>query len=165
VGPPDLRRDPSGEGRTIVLALGGYGREELFPFSDIDLLVCLPESDPPDSQLVAETLFVPLWDSGFDVGHGIRTLPETLALAAEDFEVLISLLDARLLFGPPDVFDAFRHLVFERLVIPLRGDILLWLARRHEERHRRFGDASHLLSPNSQRRQGRAARSADHAVA
>jgi [protein-PII] uridylyltransferase len=133
---------------TIVLALGGYGREELFPFSDIDLFVCLPESAPPDSQLLAEKLFVPLWDSGFDVGHGIRTLAETLSLAAEDFEVLISLLDARLLFGPPDVFDAFRRAVFERLVIPLRDDILLWLARRFEERHRRFGDASHLLSPN-----------------
>lgn len=136
------------DGRTIVLALGGYGREELFPFSDIDLLVCLPESDPPDSQLVAETLFVPLWDSGFDVGHGIRTLSETLALAAEDFEVLISLLDARLLFGPADVFSAFRSLVLERLVIPLRGEILLWLARRHDERHRRFGDGAHLLAPN-----------------
>ena len=131
-----------------MLALGGYGREELFPFSDIDLLVCLPESDSPDSQELAETLFVPLWDNGFDVGHGIRTLAETLALAAEDFEVLISLLDARLLFGPEDVFSAFRRAVLERLVIPLRGEILLWLARRHEERHRRFGDAAHLLSPN-----------------
>jgi len=133
---------------TIVLALGGYGREELFPFSDIDLLVCLPESAPPDSQVLAETLFVPLWDSGFDVGHGIRTLPETLALAAVDFEVLISLLDARLLFGPVDVFYAFRQVVFERLVVPRRGEILLWLARRHEDRQCRFGDAVHLLSPN-----------------
>ncbi len=134
--------------RTIVLALGGYGREELFPFSDIDLLVCMPESAPPDSQFLAENLFVPLWDSGFDVGHGIRTLPETLALASEDFEVLISLLDARLISGPADVFSAFRSAVIERLVIPLRVEILPWLARRHEERHRRFGDAAHLLSPN-----------------
>jgi len=136
------------DGGTIVLALGGYGREELFPYSDIDLLLCLPESDPPDSQLLAEALFVPLWDSGFDVGHGIRTLDETLALASEDFEVLISLLEARLLFGPSEVFSAFRRAVLERLVIPLRAEILLWLGRRHEERHRRFGDAAHLLSPN-----------------
>lgn len=149
---------------TIVLALGGYGREELFPFSDIDLLVCMPESAPPDSQFLAENLFVPLWDSGFDVGHGIRTLPETLALASEDFEVLISLLDARLISGPADVFSAFRSAVIERLVIPLRVEILPWLARRHDERHRRFGDAAHLLSPNLKEGRG-AARPADHALA
>lgn len=136
------------EGETIVLALGGYGRQELFPFSDIDLLVCLPETAPPDSQHLAERLFVPLWDSGFDVGHGIRTLEETLTLAASDFEVLISLLDARLLFGSADVFCAFKHAVRQRLVIALRGEILAWLSRRHDERHRRFGDGSHLLSPN-----------------
>lgn len=137
-----------GQGRTMVLALGGYGRQELYPFSDIDLLVCLPETGAPDSQELAETLFVPLWDSGFDVGHGIRSVSETLDLAADDFEVLISLLDARLLHGPADAFEAFRRAVGERLVATLRPEILQWLATRHDERHRRFGDASHLLSPN-----------------
>jgi len=140
------RLDPGG--KTLVLALGGYGRGQLFPFSDIDLLVCLPESGAPDPQLLAEDLFVPLWDSGFDVGHGIRTFPETIALASGDYEVLCSLLDARLLFGSADLFVEFQAAIARNLVIPLRGELFTWLARRHEVRHRQFGDATHLLSPN-----------------
>lgn len=135
-------------GKTLVLALGGYGRGQLFPYSDIDLLVCLPETDAPDPQLVAEDLFVPLWDSGFDVGHGIRTVPETIALASTDFEVLCSLLDARLLYGSANLFAEFQAAVARDLFIPLRMDLFAWLAGRHEARHRQFGDATHLLSPN-----------------
>jgi [protein-PII] uridylyltransferase len=135
-------------GSTLVLALGGYGRGELFPFSDIDLLVCLPESDAPDPQLLAEALFLPLWDSGFDVGHGIRSIGETISLAVADFEVLCSLLDARLLYGSAELFSDFQDTVTQNLVIPLRAELLGWLAGRHEARHKQFGDTTHLLSPN-----------------
>ena len=135
-------------GSTLVLALGGYGRGELFPFSDIDLLVCLPEVDAPDPQFLAEALFLPLWDSGFDVGHGIRSISETITLAAADFEVLCSLLDARLLYGSADLFSDFQRTVTQNLVIPLHAELLGWLAGRHEARHKQFGDTTHLLSPN-----------------
>lgn len=135
-------------GSSLVLALGGFGREELYPHSDIDLLVCLSEADSPDTQVLAETLFHPLWDSGFDVGHGVRTVAETLELAANDYEVLCSLLDARLLFGPRAEFDAFRRAVHERLLRPGRDELVRWLNGRHEERHRRQGDSAQLLAPN-----------------
>ncbi|MDY0225749.1 MAG: HD domain-containing protein [Desulfomicrobium apsheronum] len=135
-------------GGTLVLALGGYGRGQLFPYSDIDLLVCLPESGAPDPELLAQDLFLPLWDSGFDVGHGIRTVSETITLATADFEVLCSLLDARLLHGSAELFSDFQAAVARDLVIPLRVELLSWLAERHEARHERFGDTAHLLSPN-----------------
>jgi len=135
-------------GTSLILALGGYGRSELYPYSDIDLLVSLPEADAPDSQALAEALFLPLWDNGFDVGHGIRTLSETIALAATDFEVLCSLLDARFLFGCSDGFDEFQRAVQDQLVLPARKELVLWLVARHDQRHQRFGETSHLLSPN-----------------
>ena len=135
-------------GQSLVLALGGYGRSELYPYSDIDLLVCLPEEGLPDSQALAEALFLPLWDNGFDVGHGIRTLSETIVLAATDYEVLCSLLDARLVFGPHDKFDDFQRVVQDKLVRPAQKELVRWLANRHEQRHRSFGETSHLLSPN-----------------
>lgn len=139
---------PPDAGSFMLLALGGYGRGELFPFSDIDLLVCLPETGATDTDLLAKTLFLPLWDSGFDVGHGIRTLSENISLASTDFEVLCSLLDARLLFGAPEAFAEFEKSVRDNLVRPLRSELVSWLARRRQERHRRFGETSHLLSPN-----------------
>jgi [protein-PII] uridylyltransferase len=131
----------------MLLALGGYGRQELFPFSDIDLLVCLPESGSVDTEAVAQALFLPLWDSGFDVGHGVRTVPESISLAGADFEVLCSLLDARLLAGPADDFGRFRDAVGD-LVRSHRDDLVPWLARTRQERHLRFGRTPHLLAPN-----------------
>lgn len=140
-------------GPFFLLALGGYGRGELYPFSDIDLLVCLPESgeggaNQVDSEALASVLFLPLWDSGFDVGHGVRTVSETIALAGSDYEVLCSLLDARLLYGTADEFERFRERVQDALVRPVRPALVRWLSGRHEARHLRFGDTSHLLSPN-----------------
>ena len=136
------------DGQTLVLALGGYGRGELYPFSDIDLCLCLPEVDAPDPQLLADALFLPLWDCGFDVGHGVRTVAETLELAATDYEVLCSFLDSRLLYGSIEQYAEFRDTFIKRLVAPMRAHLVEWLATRHEERHQRFGETSHLLSPN-----------------
>jgi [protein-PII] uridylyltransferase len=131
-----------------VLALGGYGRGELFPYSDIDLLVCLPESNAPDPEFLAERLFLPLWDCGFDLGHGIRTTakPSTLRLLTSKFFFPSS---KRVFFTVlQDAYLNFRASIKERLFVPLRSKLISWLVERHEERHRRFGDASHLLSPN-----------------
>jgi [protein-PII] uridylyltransferase len=135
-------------GETLVLALGGYGRGELYPFSDVDLCLCLPETNSPDPQQLADALFVPLWDCGFDVGHGMRTIDQTLELAASDFEVLCSLLDSRLLFGSAELYSQLLSSIANTLVVPMRRQLAAWLAARHEDRHRRFGETSHLLSPN-----------------
>jgi len=139
---------PASEAGFLLVALGGYGRQELYPFSDIDLLVCLPENVSFDTESLARALFLPLWDNGFDVGHGVRTLAETMELASTDFEVLCSLLDARLLFGTPEAFARLQQAVWHELVPPVRAGLVRWLVGRHEERHRRFGETSHLLAPN-----------------
>jgi [protein-PII] uridylyltransferase len=91
--------------RCALIATGGYGRGELFPFSDIDLLILLP--DAVDSQTEAAlTRFVgALWDIGLHIGHSVRTVDECLAVAAEDITIQTNLLEMRQLLGPKDLFE------------------------------------------------------------
>ncbi|MFZ9315594.1 MAG: nucleotidyltransferase domain-containing protein, partial [Burkholderiaceae bacterium] len=86
--------------QAALLAIGGYGRGELSPFSDIDLLILLPESvsataiETPLSQFVSS-----LWDAGLDAGHSVRSLSECMGLAQNDLTIATSLLEARVLVG------------------------------------------------------------------
>ncbi|NCC23985.1 MAG: HD domain-containing protein [Deltaproteobacteria bacterium] len=132
----------------LLLAVGGYGRGELFPHSDVDLLLLVPKvlSDQARDDL-ASTIFLPLWDAGFDLGHGVRTEAETLDLAARDFEVLCSLLEMRLLAGSKPDFEAFSGR-FRRILAPLVKDVVRWLAERSTRRRGREGLSDNLLSPD-----------------
>lgn len=138
-----VRAMPDSDADVLVLAVGGYGREELFPFSDIDLLVSLPDRIASDPEVWARHVFVPLWDAGFELGHGIRTLAETLDLAQRDFEVLCAVLDARLVFGREEVFRDFQAKVTSDLILPLRSEFIAWLGARFEQRQA-VTDAHHI---------------------
>src|SRR5581483_2025883 len=84
-----------GDEREVALvAVGGYGRRELCPQSDIDVL--LVHRGRRDIGEVADRIWYPLWDDGLKVGHGVRTVKEALSLASSELDVATSLLDARL---------------------------------------------------------------------
>lgn len=90
-----------------LLAVGGYGRGELFPYSDVDLLILLPQ--PADAQLERqlEQLIGALWDIGLEVGHSVRTVEECLAMSEQDITVQTTLLEARLVAGNRALFRRF----------------------------------------------------------
>ena len=92
------------ETNTALIAVGGYGRGELFPSSDVDVLILLGQPDTSvDAQL---SVFVSsLWDLGLKIGHSVRSIDECLALAAEDITVMTTLLETRLLTGPATIYD------------------------------------------------------------
>ncbi|MBN2141545.1 MAG: [protein-PII] uridylyltransferase [Desulfovibrionaceae bacterium] len=90
-----------------VMALGGYGRGELSPASDLDVLVLFASSVPKQAGELARELFHPLWDLGLDLGHGVRDQTQCLGLAKEDHQVFASLLEARFLAGERSVFNGF----------------------------------------------------------
>ena len=90
-----------------LLAVGGYGRGELFPYSDVDLLILLPQ--PPNEALERqlEQFVGALWDIGLEVGHSVRTIEECLQMAEQDITVQTTFLEARVLAGSRDLFGRF----------------------------------------------------------
>jgi [protein-PII] uridylyltransferase len=94
------RARPGRQPRVAVLALGGYGRGELAPFSDLDVLI-VHETTAKRVESLASAIWYPLWDAGLKVGHGVRTLREQERLAASDLDSATALLTARPLAGDP----------------------------------------------------------------
>jgi len=128
-----------------LVAVGGYGRGQLFPYSDIDLLVLLPPPHTPDEALKhkLEQFVGMLWDLGLEVGHSVRTVEECVALAAQDVTVQTSLLEARLLDGNRKLFRRFEK-EFRRALDPQQFTKAKRLEQ--EQRHARYHDTN--LEPN-----------------
>lgn len=90
-----------------VLAVGGYGREELCPGSDLDVLILFLSEIPDEAANLCQNLLLPLWDLGLELGHGVRSLEECLRLAKTDYQVFTSLMSARFLAGDRTVIRRF----------------------------------------------------------
>jgi [protein-PII] uridylyltransferase len=130
-----------------LVALGGYGRGELAPASDIDLLVLHGSRRSEPARAAAERLFYPLWDAGFTVGHAVRTVRDCQALAAGRLDAATALLDARLLAGDGELFARMRDRVLSGVRSDPRGFVAR-LAEAANDRRSRFGSVSHLLEPD-----------------
>src|SRR5580765_5677878 len=92
-----------------LLAVGGYGRGELYPHSDIDVLILLKDAASPELAAKIEELVGRLWDMGLELGHSVRTVAQCAEEAAKDVTVMTSLLEARLLTGSRELFARFEH--------------------------------------------------------
>lgn len=128
-----------------LVAVGGHGRGELAPLSDLDLLLVRSERGLDDG--VAERLWYPLWDAKFKVGHAVRTVRETLALSETDIETATALMSARLIVGDASLFD---ELVsgFEGQRAKRGKQWLRKLAASAAERGDAAGDVAHELEPD-----------------
>ena len=128
-----------------LVAVGGYGRGELFPYSDVDILILLESSAGSQLQTRLEALVQTLWDIGLEIGHSIRTIPECLTEAANDITVQTSLLEARLIIGNRKLF---RFLV-ERSAAAMNPQAF-FEAKTLEmhQRHAKYEDTAFSLEPN-----------------
>ena len=126
-----------------LVAVGGYGRGQLFPYSDIDLLVLLPQASDETLKHKLEQFVGILWDIGLEIGHSVRTVTECVALAAQDITVQTSLLEARLLEGSRKLFRQFEK-EFQRALDPRQFTQAKLLEQ--EQRHARYHDTN--LEPN-----------------
>lgn len=143
------------QARAALVALGGYGRRELYPYSDVDLLILIGQGEELKSdELVARTLY-PLWDAELSVGHAVRTVDETLELAAEDLTLCTSLLDARMLGGDEGLFFALQAGAHREFFANDRVNGFVGaLVEERERRHKRFGETVFLLEPDIKGGQG-----------
>ncbi len=141
----DMWRELRMPGSLALLAVGGYGRGELYPHSDVDVLVLLPES--PTASLAAriETLVSRLWDAGLELGHSVRTITECAEEAGKDVTVMTSLIESRLVAGSRRLFAEF-----DRARRAALDPQAFFKAKRleQEQRYTKFQDSPYSLEPN-----------------
>jgi len=132
-----------------LLAVGGFGRGELFPHSDIDVLLLLPDGTKPDTdealRLRLEGFIGSCWDAGLEIGSSVRTARECLDEAAKDVTVQTSLLEARRIIGDAPLFHRFRR-AFREALDPQAFFTAKMLELR--QRHHKFEDTPYSLEPN-----------------
>jgi [protein-PII] uridylyltransferase len=132
-----------------LLAVGGYGRGELFPNSDVDVLLLLPNSvvleDSPTLKARIESFIGSCWDAGLEIGSSVRTLAECVAEAAKDVTVQTSLLESRLVVGSASLFAEFQ-VRFDTLLNPHAFFVAKTLEMR--QRHTKHENTPYALEPN-----------------
>ncbi len=130
-----------------LFAVGGYGRGELYPHSDVDLLVVAEEAAQAAHAEALARLFALLWDAGLPVSHAVRSLAQCTQAACEDITVLTALLEARPVVADTAMAGALQATIAPALAWPPRA---YFVAKREElrQRHARFGDTSDNLEPN-----------------
>ncbi len=130
-----------------LAAVGGYGRSELMPGSDIDLLILLPDAagDRYDSRI--ESLLTFLWDIGLEVGHSVRSIDECVAQSLADISVVTNLMEARLLTGAEDLFARMQEATGPAHIWNSR-DFFEAKCREQAIRHHKFGETAYRLEPN-----------------
>ena len=142
-----LVEEESTPSRLALIAVGGYGRQELHPGSDIDLLILRARDSSNSESVKIESFIRFLWDVGLQVGHSTRTLQECVSQAKADITVVTNLMEARHLSGDPTLLDRLATRVApERMWAPRK----FFEAKRQEQiqRHQRYGETAYNLEPH-----------------
>ena len=134
-----------------LIAVGGYGRAELAPFSDIDIMFFA--KDKTDAKKVESVLYN-LWDTGLTIGHSFRTAEDCIAEANKDLRTHTSLLEARFLAGDRELYDYFLEKVYSEIAYKKQRNFISSKLKETEKRHRDYGGSVFLLEPNVKEGQG-----------
>jgi [protein-PII] uridylyltransferase len=132
----------------VVVALGGYGRGELHPSSDIDLMVVYEGALTPFVRRLMQELLYTLWDLGLQVGHSLRSLEDCVAMARTDFPSRTSMQAARLIAGDRALFGRFGRILRDNVFRQDFGDFLAQTLAEREQRYRKFGASPYIGEPN-----------------
>ena len=130
-----------------LIAVGGYGRGELHPFSDVDLLILLKQNDYLSPQEPIEELVRFLWDIGLDVGHSVRSFKDCLKEARQDITVMTNLLEARHLCGDQSLLISLDERIRQGRIWPA-DKYFAQKVQEQEDRHAQYQDTAYTLEPN-----------------
>lgn len=139
--------NPTSADQLCIVAYGGYGRGELAPRSDIDLLFLLPYKPTPRNEQVIEHILYTLWDLGLKVGHATRSVDDCIRQAHDDMVIRTGLLESRYIWGVQELHRELRHRFFEE-VVKGKGHFVEAKLEERDERHDRMGDTRYVLEPN-----------------
>jgi len=132
---------------TAIIAVGGYGRGELNPCSDVDLMMLLPERFSREKGDNAENLVRLLWDIGLEVGSSVRTVSDCVRQSKADVSIMTTLIESRLIAGSQKLFDLMNKKINARRHWPSAAFLNAKLEEQLE-RHARFDDTAYNLEPN-----------------
>jgi len=140
--------NPTEGEKLAVVAVGGYGRSEMAPYSDVDLLFVLPYKQTPHTEQIVEYLLYLLWDLRLKVGHATRSIAECLRYAKTDLTIRTALLEARYLWGDQKLYAELKNRFDSEIVKGTAAQFVEAKLAERDERHKRVGDSRYQLEPN-----------------
>ena len=142
-----LANPTAGEHMSVV-AVGGYGRGELAPYSDIDLLFLLPYKQTPHTEQVVEYLLYVLWDLGLKVGQATRSVEDTLRQAKADPTICTAVLESRYIWGDQQLFFDLKRRFESEIIKRSAAEYVQAKLAERDQRHQRMGDSRYVVEPN-----------------
>jgi [protein-PII] uridylyltransferase len=127
---------------------GGYGRGEMAPLSDVDLLFLLPYKQTSRVEQLVEFMLYVLWDLGLKVGHAVRSVDDCIRLSRKDLTIRTALLESRFLIGHEPLFEELRARFAREVVHGTAPQFIRDKLAERDERHTRWGDSRYVLEPN-----------------
>ena len=141
-------RNPTEGERLALIAVGGYGRGTMAPYSDVDLLFLRPYKQTAHTESVIEFMLYALWDLGFKVGHASRTVEECIKLSRADFTIRTALLESRLLIGDAELADTLKRRFVKEFQTGTGAEFVAAKLKERDERHAKAGATRYLVEPN-----------------
>src|SRR5580704_10562156 len=140
--------NPTAGEKLAIVAVGGYGRGEMAPYSDIDLLFLLPYKQTPHTEQVIEFLLYLLWDLGLKVGQATRSVAECLRYAKSDLTIRTALLEARYIWGEQALYSELKQRFDAEILRGTAAQFVEAKLAERDARHIRVGDSRYQLEPN-----------------
>lgn len=134
--------------RIAILAVGGYGRGEMAPHSDVDIAFVTPHKRSSWTEQVVEAMLYLLWDLGLKVGQSSRSLDETVKMAQEDLTIRTALLEGRFVWGDRAVYEEAALRFWNEVVGKTAPEFVKLKMVERDERHKRMGDSRYVVEPN-----------------
>ena len=140
--------NPTAGDRMAIVAVGGYGRGELAPFSDIDLLFLFPWKQTAHGEQIVEYMLYMLWDLGLKVGHSTRSIEDCIRLSKTDLTIRTALLEARYLWGDQDLYLELRKTFRDQIMSGAAMEFVKGKLDERDQRHAKMGDSRYYVEPN-----------------
>ena len=134
--------------RLAILAVGGYGRGEMAPHSDVDIAFITPYKRTAWTEQVVEAMLYLLWDLGLKIGQSSRSLDETVKMAQEDLTIRTALLESRFVWGDRDVYEQASARFWTEVVGKTGPEFVRLKMAERDARHKRMGDSRYVVEPN-----------------
>ncbi len=140
--------NPTEGERLAVVAVGGYGRDEMAPFSDVDLLFLTPWKITPWAESVIESMLYILWDLRLKVGHSSRTLNDCIRLGRDDYTIRTALLEHRFIGGDSALAEELDRRLWDDLFTNTAADFIEAKLAERSDRHKKQGGQRYMVEPN-----------------